>query len=237
MANRYLLVALACTALLCATAARAEEEKKLGQYSGWEGREEVIGAAVARTIRDASPPGDPRYDLQGREKELGLWVSTAIKTMNVKKPYQHEINDALVKMTLQYVQFAKDHNLLDDLIANEVHAQRPMVERVARQVQKTGNRELVLISLTEQTACFYQLVPDFTHTPGKVTYHSPYGRVLAASAPLKQFTITEKDVHEMFTIPRIRALSKVYGVEIEVSPWREDGMITLSIAPERVASN
>ena len=83
----------------------------------------MLGAAVAETIMEVSPAGfkpasNTGHDFSdpARQERLGFAVSTAIRTINADAPYMHEMNDALVKMTLTYIQFAKDHDLLDDLI-------------------------------------------------------------------------------------------------------------------------
>ena len=50
-----------------------------------------------------------------------------IRTLNVNTPYQHEINDALVKMTLNYIQFAKDNGLMKEMLAHELATEMPML--------------------------------------------------------------------------------------------------------------
>ena len=84
------------------------------ELSGFEGSESALGAAVAKAILEASPTKGPEHDFSGREEMLGQGVATVIRTLNVREPYQHETNDALVKMTLTYIQFAKQHELLED---------------------------------------------------------------------------------------------------------------------------
>jgi hypothetical protein len=50
-----------------------------------------------------------------------------------------------------------------------------------------------------------------------------------------QHNMTEKELHEIWTKPRFEQQAAVMGVAIEVSDWLEDGWITLSVAPEKVA--
>ena len=209
---------------------------EFGEYSGFEGKEQMLGAAVAKTIREVSPTRGSEHDFSGREQELGEAVSTAIRTLNVHTPYQHEMNDALVKMTLTYVQFAKDHNLLDEMIANEVRTQMPMLTRTGKIIQQTGIRELALVAMTDRTACFYQLALDVKREPGKLSFKSPFGRVLAVTRQLGQHNMTEKEFHEIWTKPRFLEQAKVMGVSVNVSDWQDDGWVTLSIAPEKVAA-
>ena len=50
---------------------------------------------------------------EGREDQLGRAMSVVLMSLNETKPYQHDINDALVKMILTTIQFAKDNNIID----------------------------------------------------------------------------------------------------------------------------
>lgn len=234
----------ASLALLCSMAAMAgahgqgaDAHKRMGQYSGFEGNEAALGAAVAAAIKEVSPTQGPEHDFEGREKTLGLAVASAIKIMNAQSAYQHEMNDALIKMTLNYIQFAKDQGLIDEMIVEEVATQMPMLMRVRKMIEKTGNTELALIAITEQTACFYQLVLDTQREPGKVTYTSPFGTVLASTTRLGMHDMTEKEIHEIWTIPRIKGWGQMLGVDLQVSEWRDDGLITISLPETRVADS
>ena len=98
---------LGISLLLANSALAAKGPKQIGQYSGLEGNDEALGAAVVTTIAATGAEGDPRYDFAGRELEVGLATSKMIKTMNSNSAYQHEMNDALVKMMLEFMQYAK----------------------------------------------------------------------------------------------------------------------------------
>ena len=158
-------VILAATLLLLTSAHAAERDRRalptsaaeFGEWSGFEGKEQQLGAAVAKAIREMGPGDKPELDFTGREAELGQGVATVIRTLNVRKPYQHEMNDALVKLTLNYVQFAKDHDLVDEMVEEDVRSQMPMLVRTGKFVQQTGMKELALVAMTDRTACFYQL--------------------------------------------------------------------------------
>jgi hypothetical protein len=237
-------IATLAVAALLAGAAQAgghegkdEGHRKIGQYSGFEGNAEALGTAVAAAIMAASPTKGPEHDFSGREKDLGLATEAAIKIMNAQSGYQHEMNDALIKMTLNFIQFAKDNDLVDEMIAEEVATQTPMLKRVRGMIEKTGNTELALIAITEQTACFYQLVFDTQREPGKVTYKSPYTTVLASTTRLGMHDLTEQEIHEIWTIPRIKGWGETLGVDLQVSEWRDDGMITISLPETRVADS
>ncbi|MDH3509840.1 MAG: hypothetical protein OER85_03185 [Gammaproteobacteria bacterium] len=238
-------LALATLAVLClAAAAQAGEgQRNFAQYSGFEGNEQMLGAAVAETIMGVSPTGftpasNTGHDFSDsqRQKRLGHAVSTAIKTINSDQPYMHEMNDALVKMTLTYIQFAKDQDLLDELIQNEIRTQSPMLTRVGKLIKKTGNQELALLAITDRTACFYQLVEDAQREPGTISYRSPYGNVLTQSSAIGQHDLTEKEIHEIWTVPRIKGQAELMGVDIEVSEWRDDGIVTISVPQVTMAA-
>jgi hypothetical protein len=209
--------------------------KKLGQYSGFEGNEAELGAAVAAAIMQISPTKGPEHDFSSREEMLGLAVAATIKTLNSNSAYQHEMNDALVKMTLNLIQFGKDNDMMEELVAKDVETTFFMLNRVRKIIEKTGNTELALIAITEQTACFYQLVLDTQREPGKITYKSPFGTVLASTRRLGMHDLTEKEIHEVWTVPRIRGSAEILGVDLQVSEWREDGTITISLPQTRVA--
>jgi len=209
--------------------------RKIGQYSGFEGNEEALGAAVAAAIEEISPTQGAEHNFDGREETLGLAVSAAIKIMNANSGYQHEMNDALVKMTLNFIQFAKDNDLVDEMITEEIATGLPMMTRVRKVIEKTGNEELALIAVTEQTACFYQLVLDTQREPGSITYKSPFKTVLASTTRMGMHDLTEQEIHEIWTVPRIKGAGELMGVDLQVSEWREDGMITISLPETRVA--
>jgi hypothetical protein len=233
-----------------ATAAAAPRARQLGQYSGFEGRELELGRLVAAALRDASPaatapgvaaaghsagtgaaaPGpDARYDFTGREALLGLAMTQLVRTLNHNQSYQHEMNDALVKMTLDHIMFAKRNGLLKQMVDEDIHSQRQQLERVRKLIERTGNRDLAIVGIFEQTACFFQLVDRTERAPGRVTYRSPYRTVLAQTVRMGIHDLSEREIHETWTIPRMQAYARVLGVELDVTPWREDGMVTVSV--------
>ncbi|MDP6675281.1 MAG: hypothetical protein QGH93_10615 [Gammaproteobacteria bacterium] len=206
-------------------------ERSFVELSGFEGSEEALGAAVAASIMEISPTKNANHDFSEpvREKRLGHAVATAIRTINVDTPYVHEMNDALVKLHLTYMQFAKDNEMVDKMIETGIQTEFPMLNRVRKLIEKTGNKELAIQAITDRTACFYQLVDDAERGPGSITYQSPYGNVLAATRRLGQHNLTEQEIHEVFTIPRTKKRADILGVDIEVSEWNDDGSITIRL--------
>lgn len=202
-----------------------------GTWSGFEDREEVLGKAVAEAIRSVGKPGVKDHDFSGRERELGHGVATVIRTLNTDSPYQHENNDALVKMTLNYIQFAKDSGLLAQMLEHELATEKPMLDANRRRIAESGDVEIALMAVSERTACFYQLVQQVRRGPRQISWKSPYGTVLSMTRRLGQHTLTEKEIHEIFTMPRLKLQAEKLGVHFDVSPWQEDGWITLTVSP------
>ena len=242
MTSKHLLTAFASIgALLLVTAAVTETKgytpatgisKQFGQSSGFEGMEEKLGQALSEAIKNASTEGSARHDFSGREEMLGRAVSTVIKTLNQDEPYQHEMNDALLKMTLGHIYFAKKHGMLVELIEDQSKIVSGIRQRVGKRIKETGNRELALIGMTTQTPCFYQLVDEFTWEPGKITYKSPFIEMAEITQATGQYDLTAQEIHEIWTIPNVKAAAESYGVALEISEWRDDGIITISLAQE-----
>jgi len=206
-----------------------------GSWSGFEGREEELGKAVSKAIMETSTAKVKDHDFTGRELQLGRGVATVIRTLNVDTPYQHETNDALVKMTLNYIQFAKDHGMMKQMLEHELATEMPMLNANRRRIAESGDLDIALMAVSERTACFYQLAIEVKRAPGQISWKSPYGTVLAMTRQLGQHTLTEKEVHELFTIPRLKMQAEKMGVNIDVSPWQDDGWVTIRVSPLKAA--
>ena len=166
---------------------------------------------------------------EGREEELGKNIALVLKTLGNSVPYQHEMNDALVKAVLTMLQFAKNMGKLDELVEHDTATMAPLLHRVKGIIEKTGNKELALVALCERTACHYQLVLETKAEPGKRIFKTPYRVVLEAAKRLGQFDLTEEEIHNHWTIPRYTSHAAVMGVNLKVSPWNADGTVTLEL--------
>lgn len=236
------LTAIAFSLLISTAHAGAHSkggQKQIGQYSGFEGNEEALGAFVVAAILEAGGTQEPKFNFEGRELEVGLAASKMIKTLNSNSAYQHEMNDALVKMTLEFIQHAKNEGQLEKVARDDAMTQFPMLKRVAKMIEKTGNQELALVAITDQTSCFFQLAGQVEREPGMVAYRAPYGHVLEQTRRMGMHDLTEQEIHEKWTTPHIEVWSDVLGVDIEISDWQEDGMVTIYIpaVTEAMASN
>jgi len=232
ISTRALGNGILCLAILVATVGGTAVAKRLGQYSGFENHEAELGAAVATAIRKASPDGNSLHDFSGREPMLGRGVATLIKTLNHNESYQHETNDALVKMTLEYIEFAKQHDMLAQIVEQDLTTQAKNLERVRKKIEETGNKDLALVGIFEQTTCFFQLVDTTTRAPNRISYRSPFGNVLNGPMGTRAFGIhdlTEAEIHEVWTKPRYLGYAKILGVDMTVSDLGPDGMITVEV--------
>ena len=167
---------------------------------------------------------------EGREADMGKAIQLALKTIANSAGYQHEMNDALVKSRLQAMQFAKDMDLMEEYVAHDIKTMEPINSRVAQVISKTGDKEAALVGLCERTACHYHLVLDTQIEPGKRTWKSPWNHVLSACHRMGMFTLTEQEIHETWFVPRIKGFAKQLGVDIKISEWNDDGVVTLELA-------
>lgn len=166
---------------------------------------------------------------EGREELLGQAVSLAIRTLKDSMPYQHEMNDALVKMHLNSVQFAKNKGLLKEYVAHDVKAMEPMLRRMRAEIERTGDKEIALIGMFERTTCLYQLCLDLEVAPGRRTFTFPFSHVLEVSRRIGQFDLTDEELHEHWLKARLEAYAAILGVQIAVSPIGADRKVSVSL--------
>lgn len=166
---------------------------------------------------------------EGREDMLGRAVALALRTLKDTVPYQHEMNDALVKMHLNSVQFAKNHGLSAAYVEHDVRTMQPMLQRMKAIIDKTGDREVALIGMFDRTTCLYQLCMDLEAAPGRRTFTFPYSTVLAISRRIGQFDLTDAEMHELWLRPRLLGYAAVLGVAIEVSDIGPDNKVTVRL--------
>jgi hypothetical protein len=189
-------------------------------------------------VRGGPPPGvsgPPTMEgtssgFEGREELLGKAVAMAIRTLKDSMPYQHEMNDALVKMHLNSVQFAKNAGLIKQYVEHDVKTMMPMLLRMKGIIEKTGNREVALIGMFDRTACLYQLCLDLTSSPGRREFTFPFSNVLAIGKRIGQFDMTDQELHEIWLKPRLLGYAEVLGVAIDVSDIGPDGKVSVALA-------
>lgn len=199
----------------------------------------VPGAAPGAAANAAPPPGTggkppamptvQEFGLwsgfEGREELLGRGLVQLLKTVIADAPYQHHLNDAAMKAHLNAIQFAKNHGMLPQLVAHDVKTLAPVNKRVGQLVAKTGNAEYGLVALFERTDCWYQLVLEWKVEPGRRTWRSPFHTVLDMGRRIGQFDLTEQEIHQDWTVPRIEGYAADIGIKVKVSPWHESGWL------------
>lgn len=192
-----------------------------------------IGEAVGALL--ASEAGVSENLVAGREAEFGRAVTNIVRTFQMKASYKHRANDALVKRDLEWLQYLKDKGLMEDAVRHDIAIKTPLFVRRAEWIKRTGNYALALDSMTD-ASCFRDMVvaDGFQKTSLQLTYLSPYKEVLDAGTRRGMFSLTEQEIHEQFTIPTLQGYAEVLGVAVQVSPWNEDRMITITIVPPEI---
>ena len=180
----------------------------------------------------------PTSGYEGMEDQLARAMNVVLMTLNERSAYQHDINDALVKMILTTIQFAKDNDMIDELIANEVETTRPLLERVRRNYLKTGQLDTAMVGMIDRTACAYQLYLKIDKTDAERSWESPFGLVLEQTRRMGQHDLTEQEVHDIWIKKRYHAFAEVVGVELEISDIDENGRVSVrALRPAAVAKN
>ena len=192
------------------------------------------GEPSAAPGQPAAPPSVHDFGLwsgfEGREELLGRGLVQLLKTVIADAPYQHHLNDAALKAHLNAIQFAKNLGRLPELVAHDVKTLSPINKRVGQLVTRTGNPEYGLVAMFERTDCWYQLVLEWTVEPGRRSWRSPFHTVLEMGRRIGQFDLTEQEIHEQWTAPRIRGYAADIGIKVKVSPWHESGRLSCELA-------
>ena len=180
----------------------------------------------------------PTSGFEGMEDQLARAMNVVLMTLNERSAYQHDINDALVKMILTTIQFAKNNDMIDELIANEVETTRPLLERVRRNYLKTGQLETAMVGMIDRTACAYQLYLKIDKTDAERSWESPFGLVLEQTRRMGQHDLTEQEVHDIWIKKRYHAFAEVVGIELSISDIDENGRVSIrALRPTSVAKN
>lgn len=166
---------------------------------------------------------------EGYEKELGQSINVVLKMLSNHAGYAHEMNDPLVKAHLLAIQFAKNNGTLADYVEHDIQTMLPINKRMRQIIEKTGEKEIALVGLFDRTACHYALALDSEGTGNSRTWTSPFKTVLKAAGRIGQFDLTEEEIHENWTKPRLLGYAKDMGVEIRVSDLDENRRITVEL--------
>jgi len=190
-----------------------------------------IGRAVADLI--AEKLGRDGDLISGRDEEFGRVLSNVVRTFQTLVPYHHQGNDALIKETLKWYEFASREGIVDAVIQHEAESMGNILGERGQWAATTGRLELALDAITTPT-CFRDLMlgEGFHLTDRVLTYKSPFGRVIE-KGHLRGIwrNLTEERIHNIWTIPRYKAFADILGVNFDVSPWDEETkMITVTVS-------
>jgi hypothetical protein len=191
---------------------------------------------VRAMLAGGGPPGSMAAMLatssgfEGRERLLGEAVALALRTLSDTQPYPHDMNDALVRIHLGSVQFAKDKGVLPAYVAHDIKTMAPMLQRLKGMIDKTGEDEIALAGIFDRTACLYQLCLDLESKPGVRSFTFPYTKVLEIARGEGGITLTAQDLHEGWLKPRLLGYAAELGVKLSVSDIGADGKVTVALA-------
>lgn len=166
---------------------------------------------------------------EGYETELGQSINVVLKMLSNHAGYAHEMNDPLVKAHLLAIQFAKNNGTLADYVEHDIKTMLPINKRMKQIIEKTGEKEIALVGLFDRTACHYALALDSDGKGNTRSWTSPFKTVLDAAGRIGQFDLTEEEIHENWTKPRLHGYARDMGVEIRVSDLDEDRRITVEL--------
>lgn len=183
----------------------------------------------ARTGRSEADKYKTLSGFEGREDELGRSMSIVLKMLGNHAGYPHELNDPLVKAHLMAMQFAKNRGELGQYVEHDLRTMLPINLRMKQIIEKTGNKEIALISLFDRTACHYGLALTTTGEGRSRSWREPFGLVLAQCRKIGQFDLTESEIHDQWTRPRLTGYARAMGVELEVSDIGADGVIVATL--------
>ena len=141
--------------------------------------------------------------IAGLEHEFAIGVRMVMKTLHEQVPYQHELNDALIKLHLQAVQFAKERDLMDDWNAHDIKTMKPVNERMGQLIAMTGKKQLAVLAVAGYSACHYHMVLEtqVSEDGMRRSWISPFKTCLEAGKRIGQFDLDEQWLWENYVIP------------------------------------
>jgi hypothetical protein len=177
---------------------------------------------------DESPAAD-------RHTELGRLLSDLYRTYQMRMPYWHQMNDALIKEHLKTFDFALQRGILPEMVEHDVRSMDEILHERVYWVEQTGDINLALDAVITPT-CFRNLTigDGFQwHGPGKVSWISPYQRVLEKGWKRNIWSdVTEQKIFEMWTRPRLLGYAEILECHFDVPDWDEETRtISIEVSP------
>lgn len=187
-----------------------------------------VDALIANKLGlDESPAAD-------RGPELGRLLSDLYRTYQMRMPYAHQMNDAIVKEQLKNFDFGLQNDLLPQLVAHDVDSMCEILHERVYWIEQTGDISLALDAVTTPT-CFRNLTiaEGFDWDgPTRVSWVSPYRRVLEKGWKRNIWSdVTEEKIHDMWTKPRFLGYAKHLECRFDISDWDESTrLVTIEVS-------
>jgi hypothetical protein len=175
--------------------------------------------------------------IEDREEEFGRVIGDAIRTFQMRLPYHHQANDALIKEQLKTIDWAFQTDNMPAMIQHDIDSMYEILHERVYWIEQTGDYGLALDAVTTPT-CFRNLTigEGFEwHGPMKASWLSPYQRILEKGWLRNIWTsVTEQRIHEEWTVPRFQGYAKHLEVDFDISPWNEDDrVISITCVPRK----
>ena len=201
--------------------------------TAFNARTAEIGRAVGDLV--AEKIGWKEDLIEGREEEFGRLIGDSIRTFQMKLPYFHQANDALIKEQLKTIDWGVQTGNLEALVQHDIDSMYEILHERVYWIEQTGDYSLALDAVTTPT-CFRNLTvgEGFEwHGPMKVSWVSPYQRILEKGWLRGIWTsLTEQKIHELWTVPRFLGYAKHLHINFDISAWNdEDRIISITASP------
>ena len=194
---------------------------------------EGIGCEVGELIcRKLGIEDSPVAD---RNLEFGRLIADTFRTYQMRLPYIHQSNDALIKEQLKTFDLMMKKDMLPEMVQYDLDSMYEILHERVYWVEQTGDLSLALDAVTTPT-CFRNLTigEGFQwHGDRKVSWLSPYKRVLEKGWKRNIWMdVTERKIHEMWTKPRFLGYAKHLDCHFDISDWDEETrLITIEVSP------
>lgn len=170
-----------------------------------------------------------------RLNEFGRLLSDTYRTYQMRMPYHHQSNDALIKEQLKTFEFALKRDIMPEIVEHDVESMYEILHERVYWIEQTGDIGLALDAVTTPT-CFRNLTlgDGFQwHGDRKVSWVSPYKRVLEKGWKRNIWTdVTEEKIHNMWTRPRFEGYARHLECHFDISDWDETTrLVTVEVSP------
>ena len=170
-----------------------------------------------------------------RGPEFGRLLSDLYRTYQMRMPYWHQMNDALIKEHLKTFDFALQRGILPEIVEHDVKSMYEILHERVYWVEQTGDINLALDAVITPT-CFRNLTvgDGFQwHGPGKVSWVSPYKRVLEKGWKRNIWTdVTEQKIFEQWTRPRLLGYAEILECRFDIPDWDEETrLVSVEVSP------